>query len=647
MTPATSVVMVTYGGFEVAKDAIDALYRHTASFELIVVDNASPDGTGKRLESEFPGIEVILNGENLGFAEGSNVGARTAHGEFLCLLNSDAIVEEGWLPTLVEALGDPTVGAVVPMFLNPDGTIQEAGSVVDSLGWAEAVGGRENSESFEHRFRREVDFGSAACMLLRRKDFLESGGLDPVFGVGYYEDADLCFRLKDRGLRTWYEPRSRVVHRRHGSTRPERAAELMRTNRAIFYSRWRDRLAGRPLVSDVSARRRRLLTARDAEALNRILVIDDRVPHTDRGSGDPRMAKLLQELVQLCPSGRVTLFAGDPRNAERYAPPLLEQGIEVACADGTGSRWFDERLFHYSVVIVSRPQNIERFDEELLRTQPRAFRVYDAEALVSRRLELAAAIARTGEEGTRLLDEAARWRRLESRAIASSDAVFCVTEEEREIIEQIAPEKPAFLLPTYVAQPGTPAAFDERRDLIFFGGFLGGAGSPNADAVIHLVDEVLPLIKAQLGDVTLRIVGADPPPAVRALHGNGIDVVGFVDDPAEWLARARVHVNPLRFGAGIKLKLLDTMAAGLPFVTTRVGGEGLGLGKLEASLVADEPAEIATRVVRLYEDRAAWEYAATGLSEIARARFSRPAFRDALVEAMAEFGIMPPAAGRL
>jgi GT2 family glycosyltransferase len=642
--PRVSIVTVTYGAYQLAREAVEALVEHTEPcYELIVVDNDSPDGTGERLARELEGARVILNGENLGFGRAANQGAEAARAQLVCHLNSDTLVRPGWLAPLLEVLAhDAGVGAVVPMLLNPDGTVQEAGSVVDSLGWALALGSGDDPELLEHRFRREIDFGSAACMLLRRRDFLRVGGFDSDYGTGYYEDVELCFRLAELGLRTVYEPRSQVVHVRFGSSSPELAGRMVHENRLTFFTRWHRRLEQRPAVGDLAASPRRRLVARDADALERLLVIDDRVPHTDRGSGDPRMAKLLLELADLWPRGRITLFAADDRNAERYAEPLLAGGVEVATATRHWWRWFETRPFHYSAIVLSRPHNFERFDSVLRRTQPQASLVFDVEALSSRRLTLAAGFAPDGPSGLVLHDEAAKMRRLEVEALQAADAAFCVSEEERSIVQEIAPGIQAFLVPTYVDPVAPVPTFEERRDLVFFGGFLGGAGSPNEDSLLHLVSDVVPLIRRELPDVRLRVVGADPTPAVLALAGDGIDVVGFAEDPTPFLAAARVHVNPLRYGAGIKLKLLDTMAAGLPFVTTGVGAEGLGLGSLARDLVAEEPEELAALAVRLYRHQAAWEAVQAGLLELALTRFGRIRFRTTLVEALTSMGFGLP-----
>ena len=110
----------------------------------------------------------------------------------------------------------------------------------------------------------------------------------------------------------------------------------------------------------------------------------------------------------------------------------------------------------------------------------------------------------------------------------------------------------------------------------------------------------MPKLWEQHPELVLDIVGANPTPRVRELQAPRVEVVGFVPDPFERLTRARVHVHPLRFGAGIKLKLIDTMAAGLPFVTTPIGAEGLGLGELEDALVAEDVEGLARLALQLY-----------------------------------------------
>ena len=645
--PSVSVVMVLYGGGKIACRAISALTANTEPvFELIVVDNASPDDSLARVEAHAEGATIVRNEANVGFGPASNQGAQLARGRLLCFLNSDALVEPGWLQPLLDVLAEPGVGAAVPLFLNENGTVQEAGSVVDSIGHAHAVGAGHDPHDFGVRFRREIDYGSAACMLVPAELFLELGSFDELFAPAYFEDTDLCFKLWERGLRTIYEPRSRVVHVRHGSGTSEGARKLMEEHRDRFVERWGERLARRPRLVEVAQKPNQMLAARDAEALDRILVIDDRVPFTDRGSGDPRMAALLGELAALWPAARITLLAESGRDAERYAEPLLRGGIEVVCPPVDWQRWFEERRFHYGTVIVSRQQNWARFAGNLNLSQPQALKIFDTEALTFLRLERLTEVLPEGKERQEARAEAVRTREMELRAVQEADIVFVVSEEEARFVGEVAPGKPAFVLPGIVERLPDPPGFDERSDLLFFGGFLAGSASPNLDSLSYLVNEVLPLFWEEHPDVGLNVIGADVDDAVRSLEGPRVRIVGYVEDPSGWLSRARLHVNPMRFGAGLKQKFLDSLAAGLPFVTTTVGAEGFPLGDVRDSLVAEDAAGLARLMTRLYGDRAEWERAQARLLELAETRFDRTSFQRTLVEALSHVGVAPPAGVR-
>jgi glycosyltransferase involved in cell wall biosynthesis len=426
-----------------------------------------------------------------------------------------------------------------------------------------------------------------------------------------------------------YEPGSRVVHLRGGGSKAAQA--LTRANRRYFAERWPARLRERRPLRKIGPKDKRLrLAARDAEHLERFLVIDDRVPHHDRGSGDPRMAKLLAELVDLWPDARITFLGADPRNAERYAPPLLELGIEVQAAEDRYDRWFQNRLYHYSVVLLSRAYNIERFEFQLRRTQPQARRIYDIEALAFRRH------AQQGDATATRLEE------LERRGIMGAHVVTCVSDAEAEYARSLT-DVPVRVLPTWVKALREPPGYEHRGGVVFFGGFFAGVGGPNEDAAVRLAQDLLPRLRAQETELTLAIVGANPTPRVRELQGPHVEVVGFVPDPLERLGRARVHVHPLRFGAGIKLKLIDTMAAGLPFVTTPTGAEGLGLGVLEDVLVGESDDELTRLALELYRDRKLWERVQSELVVLVHERFGRETFRRTLVDAFVDVGVAPPA----
>ena len=627
--PLVSVVMVTHGSGEVALDAVKALADHTNSlYELILVDNASPDRTVELLESTIWGGTIVANPSNDGFSHGSNQGAALARGTYLCFLNPDVFVQPGWLEPLLEAFErDGGVGAAAPLFLYPDGRVQEAGSAVDSDGVAIAIGDGGDPSAFELRFRRTIDYGSAACLLVRADLFEEVDGFDPAYSPAYYEDADLCFKLAERGFSTVLEPESRVIHLRGGES--PHATRLIAMNRRIFAEKW----VG-PAAPPPSAPRRP--TER---------------PHTRCG---PRRPGARTNPRRRRPRPAPRPGVGRPANGEatcRDCRSLARRSSHTprghshertavrAAVAGAGNRGrlcgraLRSLVRPEAVSLLSRPRsrasNIERFEQHLRRTQPQARRIYDIEALAFRRFE------------QRDEDMANRLRDLEQTGIDGADVVICVSEEEASFARERT-SVPVHVLPTYADVLDEPPGFDSRQGVIFFGGFLAGPGGPNEDAAVRLVEEVMPTLWEALPELELEIVGADPTPAVRELHRPLVEVVGFDPDPMERLSRARVHVHPLQFGAGIKLKLIDTMAAGLPFVTTPVGAEGLGLGELEDLLVAESPGEVARLALDLYHDPVLWSHVRREILELVENRFGRDRFRQTLIEAFAQVGVAPP-----
>ena len=129
-----------------------------------------------------------------------------------------------------------------------------------------------------YRFPRSIDYGAAACLLLRRRVFAELGGFDSRYAPAYYEDADLGMRLAERGLRVMYEPRSTVTHVRYGSGGTDGAATLSERNRALFVERWAPTLKGRPWTF-IGTSDQAVITARDALATPRILVLAEPGEH--------------------------------------------------------------------------------------------------------------------------------------------------------------------------------------------------------------------------------------------------------------------------------------------------------------------------------------------------------------------------------
>jgi GT2 family glycosyltransferase len=363
--PEVSVVIVSHGGWQFTARALDALMSHTdRPYEVVVVDNASADETPERL-AELEGARVVLNEVNRGFGPGCNQGAELARGAYLVFLNTDAFVHEGWLEPMIRTLETQAwVGAVVPRYLHEDGGLQEAGALLAQDGTVVTYGDGDRPDRLRYRFRRVVDYGGAACMLVRRSEFAALGGFDPVYAPAYYEDVDLCFRLAGSGRATVYEPRAVVTHVRHASGGLQRAVAHSEVNRASFVDRWREQLRGRPATL-VGAGEPALVAARDAPASARVLVVDPAATAAGGGAA----ARLVASLAGGRPRARIAWLTGS-LDDERFDPqPWLDLGVELV--DEPPARWLTDRALSFDLAFEGAEIPAE-LRASLRATQPQA-----------------------------------------------------------------------------------------------------------------------------------------------------------------------------------------------------------------------------------------------------------------------------------
>ncbi|HQE92794.1 MAG TPA: glycosyltransferase family 2 protein [Anaerolineae bacterium] len=209
-----SVIIPVWNGREYLSECIDALWSQTYSdFEIIVVDNASVDGSADFIAEKYPPIRLARNAQNLGFSGGCNVGLRVAEGDVLVLLNQDTRVQPGWLQALVKVLQRPEIGVAGCKILYPDGqTIQHAGGWIEwPLGLAHHYGqGERDVGQWDNAC--QVEYVTGAALAFRRDTWKQVGFLDEAFWPGYFEDVDFCFRVRDAGVEVWYVPEAVVIH---------------------------------------------------------------------------------------------------------------------------------------------------------------------------------------------------------------------------------------------------------------------------------------------------------------------------------------------------------------------------------------------------------------------------------------------------
>jgi GT2 family glycosyltransferase/glycosyltransferase involved in cell wall biosynthesis len=630
-TPLASIVVPVYGQLELTLRCLHALARSgdAAAMEVIVMDDASPDAGMDRLAA-IPGLRYHRNARNLGFIGACNAGAELARGDYVVFLNNDTIAQPGWLDALLSTFArHPATGLAGSKLVYPDGRLQEAGGIVYSSGEPANYGRFEDPAEPRFNHVRRVDYCSGAAIALRRDLFARLGGFDPLYAPAYFEDTDIAMRVRASGLEVRYQPASVVVHLEGATsgtdlTRGVKAHQV--TNQRSFQARWRETLERAHPEHDPLDRH---FVAADAAArhLDRrhILVLDSYTPTPDRDSGSVRMVELLTLLEQA--GCGVAFFAQNLAHDGPYTLELQQRGIEVWWAPwirGLAS-WLERHGPRFDAIIVSRHYILSPLVDMLRALAPQARLVFDTVDLHFLREEREAAQSGNAEA----LRTAQRTRATELALVRACDTTWVVSPVEQQLLRSLVPGADVRIVSNIHPVRDDPPGRDGRAGLVFVGGFRH---PPNVDAVLWFVRAILPRLRAQVPSLELSIVGAEAPPEVLALAGEpGVVLLGHVPALEPLLDRCLASIAPLRFGAGIKGKLNQSLARGLPTVATSCAVEGMFLRDGEDVLVADTEADFAAAVLRLLEDPALWgRLQAAGL-ENTRRHFSRDSARAVLL----------------
>ena len=241
-----SILVLNWNKYDLTKEAVDSVLEHSPKeVEIILIDNGSSREVLQRLKFTYANtrVKILPIGINRYFGEGNNIGAEKAEGDILVFLNNDVVVTKGWLaPLVLELSENPDVGAVGSKFIYPDGTLQEAGAYLDANAHSVQRGKGQNANLGKYNERKEVHYVSAACVAIPKTTFLEVGGFNYIYEPAYYEDTELCFSIRAKGLKIIYQPQSVVLHKESQTTADINTgldlSSAVEINRSKFLERW-------------------------------------------------------------------------------------------------------------------------------------------------------------------------------------------------------------------------------------------------------------------------------------------------------------------------------------------------------------------------------------------------------------------------
>jgi len=702
-----SVVIPNWNGRDLLEKYLPALLEACSEGdEIIVVDNASSDGSAELLRREFPQVRLVQAERNLGFGSGCNLGARAARNRVVVMLNNDMQVTPDFLRALLAGFTDAGVFAVSAQifFRDPAQRREETGLTAGSFdkGFLRV---RHVSESDIHTLYPTFYAGGGSSAYDREK-FLDLGGFDPLFEPFYLEDTDLSYCAWRRGWKMLYQPNSCVYHEHRATigkhysreailaylqknyvlmvwkdihhwrwlaghffylychmvltwmgaktdTRTSIGAFLMALRKLPLALRCRSRALGRATVDDAAVfQRTRPSVFRD------LFLQEAPTAHTAPAtvSSSPRPLNILfvspYSIYPPIHGGAVFMLEAIRAMAKKhniYVLTFVDRQEEVG-PNRTLEGMVRKVVVHVRRQRTSRPFGMRSHAEETFcdarfaELLEKLVFLYDIDVIQFEYAQLAQyrlplrhtpqclfehdvhfrSVARqmiSGHGGvfvkSREFLEWLRAMRFEINAVEQFDAIFTCHDEEKRLLESFLDGRrpPIFSdLRTVIdtssyAYPGGPRKPDS---LLFVGNFQH---RPNVEGLTYFCREVLPLVRARRPSVTSHVVGAHAPEEIQSmLMAQDVDLLGQVPDIREPLYRYAVFVCPILTGAGMRVKILEAFASGIPVVSTPLGAEGIRGDHGTHFLLAGSAREFAEATLRLLEN----PEIALGMSHAAR-----------------------------
>lgn len=592
--PIVSIVIPVYNNFQLTYNCIKSIIESTTDieYEIILGDDVSTDETINATKYIKNSIH-IRNHNNLGFLLNCNEAAKHAKGEYILFLNNDVIVKKNFLERMIDVYHIKNdAGIIGAKILNMDETLQDAGWVINTEGWGIPLGRGSTPNLPEYNYLREVDCVLGACLLIRKNLFFELGLFNEIYVPAFYEEFDLCFSVRHTDLKVYYQPLAEIYHLGSATFGNDGRDQLSGRNKERFMKRWAS------AVEKLNEKRGDNKLLRYSNSQTKVIVfIDDKLPDFDKHAGSLTTIQYLTLLSDL--NYKIIFIPDDLRKVDKYYNELINKGIEVITGNFSFKEWIKENGRYIEIFWLSRPDvSIKYID--LIKIYSSARIVYYTHDLHFLREERKYLLSK--DESVK--KEAQRIKPIELHIFSKSTYVLSPSIIETQIINKLSALNNArTILPYFYDYNKWNAVssddFYKRKNIIFLGGY---GHLPNVDAVMWFVKEIWPSIFSKFPDHKFVIVGSNPPAELINLKEPGVKCIGYVENLSEIFKTARMLVAPLRYGAGVKGKIIAALQEGIPVVSSSIGIEGILLEENKDYFKADTAEDFSKKCIELLEN---------------------------------------------
>ena len=513
--------------------------------------------------------------------------------KYILFLKDNTKVYKNWLSPLIKLFEkDLKIGMIGSKIINSDGVLDDAGGIIWNNGQYLNFGKGSDGKFAEYNYVKEVDFISGTSIILRKNIFKIIGGFrENYLSLNYYI-IDLAFKIRKYGYKVMYQPKSIIEYNLLLNNTKNISNNIEENDKKIFFENWKKDLKYQLEPGNTFIAKDRCLNK------NRILIIDEFIPIFDNDAGSRCSFSYINIFKEL--GFHVTFLPSDSIKREPYCTILQQNGIEVLYGKRYENKsldnWFKDNLKYFKYFYLQRPLVSIKYIN-LIKNYSSNKIIYFAHDLHHVRLLRQYNV--THDENIYL--ESQHIKSIEMEIFSKVDVIYVVGGYEYNILKNQIQNKIVRNIPLYIYEnqyKNIEKNFSKREGLIF----VGGMHDTNIDAVKWFSKEVYPLILDKYPDM-IWYIATNNIYEIKNIESKNIKILYKLSDEELHLyyQKARIAIAPLRFGAGVKGKVVEAAYNQIPMVTTSIGAEGLDKS-IGSFVIANNSKNMAEIICRLYLD---------------------------------------------